>query len=339
MGKRSELEVRLAALRQAEQEAGKRLPREPSEPGGGVSLFWGIKAVNRESVRMVQGAASTVVVSGSVSFPADQEGFDVLLVAATEARLRGVSVLFYLADGPETARFRQQAERALGEGHVVEFAQAQMPDLSFCLVDGEVLQCLAGSHGSDEGADDALAIKVRGPRLAQFLRMSMQAVLAQAGGRSVDEAFAEFKSLAARATRSIDTLAGQGWKDLRSSEGLDELGQAYAQAARRGVAIRTVLHDDGEAEGARMALGSIRLQTLLPMWLAVVDDAVVFQVVREANGELKARLSADATVVRLFQALFEHTWLDARPPAGDPRPASPEALPATAAKARSRPSR
>lgn len=314
LGKQTELEVRLAALRQAERSVATLVPQPGLEPGSAVSLFWGIAAVNRETVRMMQRAATTIVVAGSVSFTEDQEGFDVLLVAAAEARIRGVSVLVYLADGPETAMFRQKAERALGAGHIVDFASAQLPDLSFCIVDGEVLQCLPGSHGADEGADDALGIKVRGPRLAQFTRLSIQSLLGQTGGRSVDDAFAEFRSIAARAKRSINTLAGKGWRDLRTPEGLEELAQAYGQAARRGASVRTVLHDDG-AGFAKAVLGVVRVHSLLPMWLAVVDDAIVFQVLRDANGELNARLSTDASVVRLFQALFEHTWVEARPPA------------------------
>lgn len=311
-GKRTELEVRLAGLRQAEQSAANVVPLEVAEPGSTVSLLWGIKAVNREAARMMQGATSTIVVAGSVSFAADQEGFDIVLLAASEARVRGASVVFYLAAGPETARLRQQVELALGAGHVVEFAPGQMPDLSFVIADGEVLQCLPGSHGSDEQADDALGVKVRGQRLAQFTRLSMKALLGDGGGHSVEESFAEFQSIAARAKRSIDTLAGAGWRGLRSKEGLQGLGDAYHEAARRGVTIRTVLHDDGDARST-VVLGTTRVHSLLPMWLALVDGAVVFQVVREATGELRARLSADATVVRLFQALFEHTWLDARP--------------------------
>jgi sugar-specific transcriptional regulator TrmB len=314
-GKRGELEARMAALRQAEDtfrrtEAALR----PAGPGG-ASLYWGVRAINKEAARMAQQAQEAVVVAGSASF-GDAPGFELLLLSLAKARLAGASVVVFLSDRPEAAPFREQVERTLGAGHVVAYDAGLMRDLSFFAADGEVLQCLPGAHGEDEEAEEALGVKVRGPAFGAFMRSALQALLNPRRGLTPDESFAAFKEVVAHARREVCTLAGQGWTALRPEAETDDVAALYAQAAARGVAVRAVVDPDTPTPGAagRLGPGETRVRPGLPLWLAIVDDAAAFQVQRSESGELAAHLSKDLSVVRLYRTLFENFWKDSKPP-------------------------
>jgi hypothetical protein len=316
-GRRGELEARVAALRQAEEALRRTEAAPPASGPGSVSLYWGVRTANREAARMAQQARRSVLVAGAVTFGGDRPGFELLLLALSRASLGGASVALFLPGLPEAAPFREQAERTLGAGHVVAYEPGQLPDAACFVADDEVLHCLPGFRGEDEMADEALGIKVRSPAFAELVRTSLRALL-DARGPSLDESFGAFRRILEEARGEVCTLAGQGWRDLRPEAELAELGRLYTEAAARGVAVRTVVHDDAAAaEAFRLGPGPMRLQAGLPLWLAIVDDAVAFEVSRaEEGGARQARLSRDPSVVRLFRNLFENVWADARPLSG-----------------------
>lgn len=315
-GKRAELEARMGALRQAEDTFRRtEAALEPSGPGG-ASLYWGVRAINKEAARMAQQARQAVTVAGSASF-GDAPGFELLLLSLAKAKLAGAAVVVFLSDRPEAAPFREQVERVLGAGHVVAYDAALMRDLSFFAADGEVLQCLPGAHGEDEEAEEALGVKVRGPAFSAFMRSALQALLNPRRGLTADESFAAFRDVVAQARREVCTLAGKGWTTLRPEAEREDLAALYGKAAARGVTVRAVVDPEASAAPAAGRLGpsETRVHSALPLWLAIVDDAAAFQVQRGESGELTAHLSKDLSVVRLYCSLFENFWKDARPPA------------------------
>jgi sugar-specific transcriptional regulator TrmB len=326
-GKRGELEVRAAALRQAEdafrRTEASRLPAGP----GSVSLYWGAHAIHREAARMAQGARTSALVAGADSFRGDEDGFELLLAALARARSAGASVVLLLPDRPESAPYRERAERALGAGHVVTYVEALLPGLSCFVADGEALQCVLGLHGADDEADEALGIKFRGPALPDFLRAATQALLNPSRGPTLEEALALFKALVRGARSELSTLAGQGWETMWPPAEVDGMARLYAEAAERGVAVRTVVHVDGAGPAARLP-GEHRVHGVLPAWLAVIDDVAAFQVLRSESGELAGRVSTDPSAVRLLRTSFEHFWADGKPaPAAGTGPEPPSGAP------------